>query len=109
MSQERVLDLLLALRDDPAALARYDRRNLAQLVFHARTEGYDVTADDVADVVGALEADVILHQDGDAFDETSRLWRHMWGRRHLGYLVEHVLGRHTDDELRALIAGAVEG
>jgi hypothetical protein len=108
MSQASVLDLLRALRDDPAARARYDRRNLTQLVFHARTEGYDLTAEDVADVVGALEADVILHKDGDAFDETSGLWRRMWGSRHLGYVVEHVLGRHTDDELRALIAGEAD-
>lgn len=103
MSQQRFLDLLLAARENPELLARFDRRNLAQLLFHAKNEGYDFTAEDVANVAGQLEASVILNKDHDPFDATSGLWRRMWGSRHLGYLVEHVVRRHTDDELRALI------
>ena len=103
MSQQSFLDLLLDLRESPALLAQYDRRNLAQLLFHAKCAGYDFTAEDMANVAGQLEASVILEKDHDPFDATSRLWRRMWGSRHLGYLVEHVVRRHTDDELRALI------
>lgn len=103
MSQARFLDFLLAVRDQPDMLARYDRRNLVQLLFHAKNDGYDFTADDVANVAGKLEASVILNKDRDSFDETSRLWRRMWGSRHLRYLVEHVVRRHTDDELRSLV------
>jgi len=99
MARESFLAFLVAVRDSPAMLARYDHRNLQQLLFHAGNEGYDFDADDIADVVGALEANVIRHKDGDPFDGTSRLWRHMFGRRHLAYVVDAVVGRHTEAEL----------
>jgi hypothetical protein len=108
MSQARFLDFLLAVRDRPEMLARYDRRNLAQLLFHAKNDGFEFTAEDVANVAGKLEASVILNKDRDPFDETSGLWRRMWGSRHLGYLVEHVVRRHTDAELRALVQPLVQ-
>jgi len=104
MSQQRFLDFLLALSTSPPMLARYDGRNLPQLLFHAKNDGFAFTAEDVADVAGRLEASVILSKDQDSFDETSRLWRRMWGQKHLGYLVEHVVKRHTEAELHTLIA-----
>ena len=39
MSQESFLAFLIAARDDRSVLARYDGRNLAQVVFHARQRG----------------------------------------------------------------------
>ncbi len=105
MSQGSFLEFLIAVRDSPAMLARYDQRNLSQLVFHARNQGYDFSPEDVAAVAGALEASVILSKDRSPFDGTSPLWRRMWGRRHLGYLVDHVVRRHTDEELRTLVPG----
>jgi hypothetical protein len=106
MSQQSFLDLLLAVRDDAELRAQFDGRNLAQLLFHAKNHGYEFTAEEMANVAGKLEANVIVSKDHDPFDETSGLWRRMWGHRHLGYLVEHVVGRHTDAELRALIGAA---
>jgi hypothetical protein len=102
MAQRSFVEFLVRARDDAGMLARYDGRNLAQLVFHAKHEGFDFNAEDVAEVVGKLEASVILEKDHDAFDGTARLWREMWGRRHLGYLVDRVVRRHTDAELAAL-------
>jgi hypothetical protein len=103
VSRTSVLDFLLAARDDEAVRARYSGRDLTRLLFHARNDGFDFTADELADVVGALEADVIVVKDGDPFDATSGLWRRMWGRSHLDYVVEHVLRRHDDAELRSLV------
>jgi hypothetical protein len=103
MSQESFLKFLSAARENPALLARYNQRNLSQLLFHAKNEGFDFTAGDVAEVVGKLEANVILTKDRDPFDATSRLWREMWGRYHLEYLVTHVVQRHTDEELWLLV------
>jgi predicted ribosomally synthesized peptide with nif11-like leader len=105
MSVEDVLDFLKRAREDTAMLARYNQRNLSELLFHAKNEGFDFTAEDLADVAGKLEASVILTKDHDAFDETSRLWREMWGRFHLEYLVDHVVRRHSDEELKSLIEG----
>jgi hypothetical protein len=103
VSRESFLEFLRAARDDAALQARYNPRDLTQLVFHARNEGFDFTAVDVVDVVGALEANVIVTKDGDLFDATSRLWRRMWGAYHLEYLVDSVVRRHSDDELRSLV------
>ncbi|MGH3971711.1 MAG: Nif11 family protein [Pseudonocardiaceae bacterium] len=103
MSQESFLEFLSAAHANAAVLARYNRRNLSEVLFHAKNEGFDFTAEEVADVVGKLEANVILSKDQDPYDGTSRLWREMWGMRHLEYLVTHVVSRHTDEELRLLV------
>jgi hypothetical protein len=103
MSHQSFVDFLLAVRDDPALRARYDRRDLTRLTFHARNDGFDFTAEDAAFVVGTLEASVIVAKDRDPFDATSRLWRQMWGVQHLQYLVDSVVSRHSDDELRSLV------
>ena len=104
MSRESFLEFLLAAHRDIEMLNTYKQRNLHQLLFHARNEGFEFTADDVAQVAGAMEADVILTKDREPFNGTSQLWRHMWGRYHLEYLVNHVMSRYTGDELRVLIA-----
>jgi hypothetical protein len=109
MSQESFVKFLSAARRSVAMKTRYDGRNLSELLFHARNEGYAFTAEEVAAVVGALEANVILVKDGDPFDGSSRLWQQMWGRHHLEYLVDHVVARHTDAELTSLIAKAGSG
>jgi hypothetical protein len=103
MSRESFLDFLTAVRDSTAMLARYNQRNLSQLLFHARNDGFDFSAHDVAEVAGRLEASVILTKDRGPFDGTSVLWQQMWGRYHLEYLIDHVVRRHTDEELRALV------
>jgi hypothetical protein len=109
MSQASALQFLSAANADPAMLARYNSRNLSQLLFHARNDGFDFTAHDLADVVGRLEASVILNKDGDPIDGTSRLWCEMWGRLHLEYLIFHVVRRHSAEELLALVASQGPG
>jgi hypothetical protein len=103
MSLDSALKFFVAARDDAGLLARYDQRNLSQLVFHAKNDGFDFSAWELAEVAGRIEASIILTKDRDPFDGTARLWRQMWGRHHLGYLVDQVR-RHTDDELRSIIA-----
>ena len=103
MSLDSALKFFIAARDDPAVVARYDQRSLSQLLFHAKNDGFDFSAWDLAEVAGRIEASIILTKDRDPYDGTARLWRQMWGRYHLGYLVDQVR-RHTDDELNALLA-----
>ncbi len=103
MSRESFVAFLARVGADDVMRDRYRRRNLEQLLFHAKNEGFTFTAEDVAAVVGALEADVILVKDRDAFDGHSRLWRSMWGRRHLDYLLEAVAARYTEPELRDVV------
>ena len=102
MSLESALKFFTAARDDAAMVARYDQRSLTQLLFHARNDGFDFTAWDLAEVAGRIEASIILSKDRDPYDGTARLWRQMWGHYHLGYLVEQVR-RHSDAELAGLL------
>ncbi|HXT42923.1 MAG TPA: EthD family reductase [Pseudonocardiaceae bacterium] len=104
VSQESFLEFLSAAHASDAVLARYNHRNLGEVLFRAKNEGFDFTADEAADVIGKLEANVILTKDRDPIDGSSRLWRQMFGRRYLEYLVTRVVDRHTDEELRSLIA-----
>lgn len=103
MSQTDVVRFFIAARDDPALLVRYDRRHLSELLFQAKNDGFNFTPEELADVAGKLEASVILAKDRGPFDGSSALWRHMWGKRHLGYLIESVIRRHDDEELWAII------
>ena len=102
MSQNSFIEFLVAGRDDPALLARYGSRNLSQLLFHAKNDGFEFTADDMAEVVFKLEMGVIVEKDAEPVDGNSGLWRRMWGKTHLDYLVERVVVRYSDEELRAL-------
>ena len=105
MSLDSALKFFIAARDDAAFLARYDGRNLAQLLFHARNDGFDFSEWDLAEVAGRIEASIILTKDRDPFDGTARLWRMMWGRNHFAYLIDQVR-RHDDAELAAMSAPA---
>lgn len=107
MGQPEFLRFLRALRDDAALLAVYDARNLAQVIFHARDDGFAFTTADAEEVIGRLEYDLVTTKDGQPFDGGSDLWRNMWGRRYLGYLVDDVVRRYADDELVAA-AGLAE-
>lgn len=104
MAQEDVVNFLSAIRHNPAMLARYNSRNLSQLLVHAKNDGFDFTAHELAQVAGRLEASVILEKNKEAFDGSSRLWPHMWGRYHLEYIIRDVLNRHTEEEVRALFS-----
>lgn len=103
MSLQSALKFFATARDDAAFLARYEQRNLSQLLFHAKNDGFDFSAWDLAEVAGRIEASIILTKDRDPFDGSARLWRQMWGRWHLGYLIDQVR-RHSDGELAALVA-----
>jgi len=102
MSQTAAIQFLMDLRDTDALRVAYRTRNLLQVVFHARDLGYDVTAEDLAKTVARLEFGVVVDKDQQPFGGSSRLWRSMWGLAYLDYVVEYVLGRYSDDELRAV-------
>jgi hypothetical protein len=101
MSARNFIYFLRVLRDSDDLLARYQHRNVAQLIFHARNDGFDFTMDDISNVAGPLEAGVIIGKDGESLNESSSLWRSMWGKTHLHYFVNDVVRRYDDFELSA--------
>jgi hypothetical protein len=99
MSQHECLRFLIEVSRHPAMLVAYESRTLPQLLFQAKNDGYSFDGDDLAAVRGAMEANVILNIHHDPFDGTARLWRSMWGKDHLRYLVEGVIALHTEEQL----------
>ena len=100
MSTQSFVDFLREIRDDPALLAQFSQRNLSQLIFHAKNRGFEFSPGDVAAVVTLLEMNTITVKDKEDVSGSSGLWRRMWGRRHLDYLVQHVVARFDDGELQ---------
>lgn len=101
MASSEFIRFIGELRSDPRMLAAYQRKNLVQLVFHARNAGFDFTEDEAVATVGALEINVIVSKDAEPVDGGSRLWEKMWSRPYLDYIVNHVAARYSDDELRS--------
>ncbi|MEV0229135.1 Nif11-like leader peptide family natural product precursor [Nonomuraea sp. NPDC050786] len=99
MSESEFVRFLEAARSDPDLLARYSPMDLPRVLFHARNDGFAFTEDDAGQVIGRLEAGVILDKDKEPFNGSSTLWRHMWGTRYLDYLVDHVVSRYSREEL----------
>jgi hypothetical protein len=102
VSARNFIGFLRALRDSDDMLARYRHRDVAQLVFHARNDGFDFTASDISAVAVPLEANVIIGKDAEEFNENSSLWRSMWGKTHLDYFIEDVVRRYSDSELSSV-------
>ena len=109
MSQRDCLRFLIDVSRRPAMLVDYEGRSLASLLFAAKSDGYDFDAADLAAVRGALEANVILAIHRDPYDGTARLWRSMWGKPHLRYLVDGVLALHTEAQMWTIVTGGTEG
>jgi hypothetical protein len=103
MTQESFVRFLTEAHRSPAMKTRYSGRNLSQLLFHAKNDGFTFTTEEAQAVVGRLEAIVIQVKDKDQYGASSRLWREMWGRDHFDYVVDHVVARLTEDELESLL------
>jgi hypothetical protein len=99
---------LRKLDDDAEYLSRYSHRNVSQLIFHAQNDGFTFSTGDISAVVGTLEAAVIMAKDHEEIDANSSLWRSMWGKPHLDYLVSEVARRFTSEELSELTAALPE-
>jgi hypothetical protein len=109
MAHGEFLRFLIDLSKRPAMLVEYEGRGVPQLVFAAKNDGYTFDAADMVAVRGALEANVILNIHRDPYDGTARLWRSMWGKTHLRYVVEGLVALHSEDAMWALIGGKPEG
>lgn len=99
MSKQSVLDFFHACASDDVLLERYSSKPLPSLLLHARMDGYEISQEDLTDVIGAMEVDVIMQRLGEQIDGNSSLWRQMWGRRRLRYVVDALYRTYGEDEL----------
>lgn len=83
-------------------MARYEVMALPDLIFAARCSGFDIRGEDFGPLVGGMEVWRITVADGEDIGAASTLWRHMWGRSRLAYVVQELWG-HMDAQTRAAL------
>ena len=74
----------------PDVIARYEKMALPDLIFAARCEGFSLEARDFGTLIGGMEVWRSTVADHQAIDAKSRLWRAMWGRSRLDYVVREL-------------------
>ncbi|MGF1574702.1 MAG: hypothetical protein ACFCU9_01960 [Cyanophyceae cyanobacterium] len=102
MSKPSVLALLHACAEDPSVLDHYSSLSLPELLLHARSAGYGFTREELSGVIGSMEVQVIMQRDGEDINAFSSLWRKMWGKRRLHYIVDDLYRTFSQDELDQL-------
>ncbi len=101
--KQDVVRFFEACAGDAALLERFDERNLAELLFHARVLGFSFTREELAAVVGGMEWHVITEQLGEEMTGNSSLWPRMWGVRHLRYVIEQLFVGFPREQLERLV------
>ncbi|PWK59218.1 hypothetical protein [Roseicyclus mahoneyensis] len=86
-------------------MARYEAMPLPDLIFAARCSGFDIRGQDFGKLVGGMEVWRITVADGEDIAAASKLWRHMWGRSHLAYVVKELWGGMDPEARTALVTG----
>lgn len=108
-SRQEAARFLEACRTDPTVLTRFEGKPLADLVLHARCDGFDFSRADLSAMIGEMEVWAIMTVAGEGIDSSSSLWRTMWGRSRLDYVVRE-LWTVLDDATRLHITfGSTEG
>ncbi len=92
--------------DQPDLLVRYEKLPVPDMIFAARCDGYSFDVGDLGKLIGGMEVARIMQVDKQEINGESTLWRFMWGRSRLDYVVNE-LWRKTDDATRrTLMEGA---
>ncbi len=104
MSRTSVVSFLRACANDKSLLESFNPRNLPELLFHAKAKGYSFSTGDLAAVVGGMEAHVITEKLKEEINGSSQLWPRMWGKPHLQYVVDALIGSLSEQEIDKVVA-----
>lgn len=100
MSRLEAARFFQACLADPAMLARYETKPLPDLVLQARCEGFAFGPTALSGMIGEMEVWKIMTVAAEPIDASSSLWRQMWGRSRLHYIVRELWA--TLDEVTRL-------
>lgn len=103
MSKENVVAFFKELQQDYYKQQKFHRKNLAELLFHAKNLGYDFTFEHLSELVAQMELKLITERLQEEFGPYSRLWPKMWGVYRLEYVLEHLFNDLSDEELEQLL------
>jgi predicted ribosomally synthesized peptide with nif11-like leader len=104
MSKENAINFLRACANNTALLEKLEQKDLPEVLLHAKSLGYSFTSEELAAVIGSMEIQIIIEKMGEEIDANSSLWRRMWGKFRLRYVVEELLSTFSDAELTQLLS-----
>ncbi|MGL5925979.1 hypothetical protein [Chroococcidiopsis sp.] len=103
MSKESVIDFFRVCYRDTTLFAKFEQKNLPEVILHAKSLGYSFNGEELAEVIGGMEAQIITERMGEAIDANSSLWRRMWGKSRLQYVVEELFQTFSEAELKQFL------
>ncbi len=104
MSKENVVNFFRACTNDTTLLEKFEQKNLPEILLHAKSLGYSFTGEELAAVIGGMETQIIVEKMGEEIDANSSLWRRMWGKSRLQYVVEELLSAFSDAEIKQFLS-----
>jgi hypothetical protein len=103
MSKASVIDFFRVCHSDTKLLEKFEQKNLPEVIFHAKSLGYSFNGEELAEVIGGMEAQIITERMGEAIGANSSLWRKMWGKSRLHYVVEELFQAFSEAELKQFL------
>lgn len=101
MSKRNAIAFFKAVSSDSYLQEKFKLRNLEELLFHAKNIGYDFTREELAEVLGQMQARIMENM-GEEFSGHSTLWRPMWGKYYFMWAIEDVFGGCSEEELEKI-------
>lgn len=104
MPKENVINFLRACTNDTALLEKFERKNLPEVLLHAKSMGYCFTSEELSAVIGGMETKIIAENMGEEINAYSSLWPKMWGKYRLQYVVEELFNTFSKSELEQFLS-----
>jgi hypothetical protein len=104
MSKENVINFLRDCNNDTALLKKFEQKNLPEVILHAKSLGYGFSGEELAAVIGSMETQIITKKMGEEINASSSLWRQMWGKYRLQYIIEELFRTFSDVELKQFLS-----
>ena len=103
MSKENIFTFFEACAQDDTLLTKMEHFSLPELLFHVRNHGYYIVQQDLVDLIGAMEAHIIMEREGEQIDAFSSLWPRMYGQTRLRYVVTELYQTLSAEERQTLL------
>jgi hypothetical protein len=103
MSKKNVIEFLTDCAENTTLLEKFEHKNLPEVILHAKSLNYKFSSEELAEVIGAMENQIITQEMGEKIDANSSLWRKMWGKSRLQYVVKELVSTFSSAEIKQFI------
>jgi hypothetical protein len=102
MAKSEIIRFFGMLDNNPSELDRLSSRNRSEILFHSKSMGYDYSSNELAEVIGSMEWYIITKKDKEELNAYSSLWKKMWGKSRLDYLINVLYKSLNQNELEEI-------